>query len=201
MCIRDRPNGVWGSIPASGIIPLQVGPIHMVDLNCLMDDLSTIGELEIRLASSQFIGTPMSCLRVIESVYDIRDADGNIAPNLVTVHFTLENDDPITQTPSAGITCGETFTMQSELDYIYTIEPPSNGVSTNQDCRSALIWATPQFKSTMCIGPTCNGIIPDAGILPHTPFGVPGPIPIGQKSAEISIGSAQVEVGGLFGAI
>ncbi len=141
------PNGGWGNIPASGIIQLQVGPVHVVDLNCLMDDVSSVGDLEIRLASAQFIGSPTSCLRVIESVYDIRDAAGNIAPSLVTVHFTLENDDPITQIPSAGITCGETFTMQSQLDYIYTVEPPSNGVSGNQDCRSALIWRTPNFET------------------------------------------------------
>lgn len=141
------PNGGWGNIPASGIINLQVGPIHMVDLNCLMDNVDVVGDLEIRLASANFVGTPTSCLRVIESTYDIRDAAGNIAPNLITVRFTLENDDPITQTPSAGITCGETFTMQSQLDYIYTVEPPSNGVSGNQDCRSALIWRTPTFET------------------------------------------------------
>ena len=83
------PSGLWGSIPASGMIQLQVGPIHLVDLTCLMDDVSDVGDMEIRLASSQFVGTQTTCLGVIEAVYDIRDAAGNIAPDLVTVHFTL----------------------------------------------------------------------------------------------------------------
>ncbi len=141
------PNGGWGNIPASGVISLQVGPVHQVDLNCLMDNVSPIGDLQIRLASAQYIGTPTSCNRVIESVYDIRDAAGNIAPSLVRVHYTLENNDPITQIPSPGITCGETFTMQSENDYIYIVEPPTVGSGTAYNCWSGIRFQTPTFET------------------------------------------------------
>ncbi|MFK7807155.1 MAG: hypothetical protein AB8F74_05060, partial [Saprospiraceae bacterium] len=73
------PNGAFGIIPATGIVTLQVGALFNVDLNCLMDDVDAVGGLELSLSSSQFIGTPTDCIRVIEGVFDIRDSDGNIA--------------------------------------------------------------------------------------------------------------------------
>ncbi|MEM9929207.1 MAG: hypothetical protein AAF840_05280, partial [Bacteroidota bacterium] len=41
--------------------------------------------------------------------------------------------------------CSETFEMESASDYIYTVDPPTSGVSSNQDCSSAIIWRSPRF--------------------------------------------------------
>ena len=82
----------------------------------------------------------------IIAVYSDEDgAIGNAAGPLYVQIDLVDTDIPSITNSGNGPDCSETVTLLSQLDYIYTTPVPSTGVSALQDCRSAMIWRTPDF--------------------------------------------------------
>ncbi|WP_273445147.1 HYR domain-containing protein, partial [Neolewinella agarilytica] len=120
----------------------------------------------------------------------IADGGGGDTGDLVDFTVTVSGEEiacvdaaaPTIDDATARPVCDETFTMMTEMDYVYTVTPPSDGVSSSRDCRSAVIWRTPRFSDDC--GVDSLAIVFSAESMPAATI-IPDPLTYGSGSPEI----------------
>ncbi|TXF87849.1 hypothetical protein FUA23_16960, partial [Neolewinella aurantiaca] len=121
------------------------------------------------------------------------DSDGTVQEGgwvaLVSANAAgcVDAANPVIDDATARPQCDETFTLMTEMDYIYTVDPPSNGTSNSRDCRSGLIWRTPRFSDDCGIDSIAISF--SAGSTP-APTQFPATLTYGPGSAEVIAGEA-----------
>ncbi|WP_026232322.1 CUB domain-containing protein, partial [Neolewinella persica] len=92
---------------------------------------------------------------------------------------------PTIDDATARPTCDETFVMETNFDYVYTVTPPSNGTSNSRDCRSAVIWRTPRFSDDCGVDSVSISFFAESSPAPTI---IPDALTYGPGSTEIMDG-------------
>ncbi|MFK8057094.1 MAG: hypothetical protein AB8F78_13305, partial [Saprospiraceae bacterium] len=108
----NTPSGNFQNVPASGILQTAVGgtSVASIDLSCITDNCSLVGDLEVRLTRSFEENRVPGCSVDILNEYEVRDACGNLSPDLFLFRGRLRFDGPppvIVAPADVTVECGD----------------------------------------------------------------------------------------------